>query len=111
MSESSSPGSDHALVNALTEHGRGTAPVTNLQPAHSEWNFNTIMTVLISLRFLLSILIEHPPPSSRDPDEYTAWLMNIIGLVLDYVRKNSRPQFDKFDRSYKRWKAECEIRE
>jgi hypothetical protein len=89
----------------------GSSQTTNPHPATSEWNFNTIMTVLISLRFLLIILIAHPPPHSRDPNQYTTWLMDIIGLVLDYVRKNSRQHFEIFDRSYQTWKDENELRE
>jgi hypothetical protein len=111
MSQEILPESDLTSSQGSAQAVNDTLSSTNQHPASSEWNFNTIMAAVISLRFLLIILIDNPPPTSLNSDDYTNWLMDIVGLALDYVRQNSRPQFDIFDRSYQRWKDEVERRE
>lgn len=65
-------------------------PAASPQPLEFGWTYDTILMAVISLRIILTILMENPSLITRDPYVYTPWVLELMSIMLAHVHEDSR---------------------
>ena len=83
----------------------GDATNPSLEGLRHGWDLMTLASLLLAFQSISDIIRAHPPPlGARQPRDYVVWVLNLIGHVLDHVRRTYPREFRHFDDRYMGWR-------